>query len=301
MRSPVGNLRTIILSGVAAKMLIAVPAAAQTPRILDQSGNWVAFEAAGWLGYTGNAEDGSRFEITCDVAHTLTPGPGGVSVTIAGYQPGAGAEVRLSTTGQTIAATTAEQAGWIAGRGCTGCEETFRVLWSMLRSGEELVMESEGRRATLSLDGAATLLPPDGCPIDGDGSFDMHPDAAPASDVAGDLPSMADPGVVRRLQEALNAPGLRCRSGRWRCWPPNAAGAVPISTRQWSPGDQCAGTRDHRTAPCRDRFGDSDCMSVVRQFGTAELTEQWRVLAHRVEVMPRAPGGASGGFGWSAP
>jgi hypothetical protein len=42
-------------------------------------------------------------------------------------------------------------------------------------------------------------------------------------------------------------------------------------------------------------------LSVVRLFGTPELTDHWRVLAHRAEVMPRAPGGASGGFGWSAP
>jgi uncharacterized protein len=207
MRNLADRSRAILLAGIPAMLLMAVPAATQSPRILGQSGYWVAFEAAGWLGYTGNAEDGSRLEITCDVAHMLTPGPGGVSVSIAGHQPGVGAEVRLSTAGQTIVATTADQAGWIAGRGCPGCEEAFRALWSMLRGGDVLVMESEGRRATLPLDGTVALMPPDGCPIGGAGSFEMTPGAAPASDFAGAFLSTTDPGVVRRLQEALNARG----------------------------------------------------------------------------------------------
>jgi hypothetical protein len=37
----------------------------------------------------------------------------------------------------------------VEGRGCPACKEVFLKLWSMIRSGEVLVMESEGRRATL--------------------------------------------------------------------------------------------------------------------------------------------------------
>ena len=158
--------QAVIVAGIAALMLVSLPVAAQSPRILDQTGNWVAFETAGWLGYSGNAEDGSRLEITCDVAHSLMPGPGGVSVIIAGSEPRAGADVRLSTAGQTVVAVTAQQPGWIDGRGCPGCEENFRTLWSMIRSGDVLVIESEGRRSTIPLEGTARLMPSGGCPSD---------------------------------------------------------------------------------------------------------------------------------------
>jgi type III restriction enzyme len=41
-----------------------------------------------------------------------------------------------------------------------------------------------------------------------------------------------------------------------------------------------------------------DRLSVVRVFGTSELIEHWRALAHLVQVMPLGRDGSSGGFGW---
>jgi hypothetical protein len=40
-------------------------------------------------------------------------------------------------------------------------------------------------------------------------------------------------------------------------------------------------------------------LSVVRVFGTFDLTEHRRALAHLVQVMPLGRDGSSGGFGWS--
>jgi len=40
-------------------------------------------------------------------------------------------------------------------------------------------------------------------------------------------------------------------------------------------------------------------LSVVRFFGTSELIEHWRALAHLVQVMPLGRDGSSGGFEWS--
>ena len=37
-------------------------------------------------------------------------------------------------------------------------------------------------------------------------------------------------------------------------------------------------------------------MAVVRVFGTTELTEEWRALAHLVQAMPLGGDGSSGGF-----
>ena len=160
------RIMVFVMIAASALTLVPVPSSAQSPRILEQAGNWVAFDAAGFLGYSGTSGDGTRIEITCDVAHSLVPGPGGISVIIAGSEPRAGAEVRLSTAGQSVIATTAQQPGWIDGRGCPGCEENFQSLWSMIRRGDVLEMESEGRRATLRLDGTARVMPAGGCPSD---------------------------------------------------------------------------------------------------------------------------------------
>ena len=44
--------------------------------------------------------------------------------------------------------------------------------------------------------------------------------------------------------------------------------------------------------------GSGLCLSVVRFFGTSELIEHWRALAHLFQTMPLGCGGSSGGFGW---
>jgi hypothetical protein len=69
-------------------------------------------------------------------------------------------DVQLSTAGRSVVVDATDSLDGSTLRNANA--ETFRLIWSMIRSGEVLVMEAKGRRGRLLPDGAS-VMPPEAC------------------------------------------------------------------------------------------------------------------------------------------